>query len=67
MIEDLKTQLVIKKLTDTMLPGDWVYCVKGQHFVKIENALIGDFHNPIEGKKEKCYFCSEHYDSEFYI
>jgi hypothetical protein len=29
MIEDWKTQLIIKKLTDTMLPDGWVYCFKG--------------------------------------
>jgi len=62
MIEDLRTQLVIKKLTDTMLPDGWVYCVKGQHFVKKEDALMGNLYNPIEGQKEKCYFCYEHYD-----
>lgn len=62
MIEDWRTQLVIKTLTDKMLPDDWVYCVKGQHFVKKEDALMGDFYNPIEGKQETCYFCYEHYD-----
>ena len=62
MIEDWRTQLVIKKLTDTMLPDGWVYCIKGQHFVKKEDALMGDFHNPIEGQKETCYFCYKHYD-----
>jgi hypothetical protein len=62
MIEDLRTQLVIKKLTDMMLPDDWVYCVKGQHFVKKEDALMGEFDNPIEEQRETCYFCYEHYD-----
>jgi len=62
MIEDWKTQFVIKKLTDSMLPDDWVYCFKGQHFVKKEDALMGDFHNPIEGQRETCYFCYEHYE-----
>jgi hypothetical protein len=32
--------------------------------VKKEDALMGDFHNPVEGKKEICYFCYEHYDIE---
>ena len=61
MIEDLKTQLVIKKLTDTMLPDGWVYCFKGQHFMKKEDALMDDFHNPFEGQRETYYFCYEHY------
>jgi hypothetical protein len=61
MIEDWKTQLVIKKLTDTMLPDGWVYCVKGQHFVKKEDALMDDFDNPIEGQTETGYFCYKHY------
>jgi hypothetical protein len=67
MIEDLRTQLVIKKLTDTMLPDGWVYCVKGQHFVKKEDSLMSDFHNPIEGQMETCYFCYKHYDRTYSI
>lgn len=60
MIKDLRILLIIKKLIDTMLPNGWVYCLEGNHFVKKENALIGNFHNPLERKKETCYFCYKH-------
>jgi len=60
-MKDWRTQLVIKRLTDTMLPDDWVYCIEGNHLVKKEKALMGNFHNPVEGKKETCYFCYKHY------
>jgi hypothetical protein len=30
--------------------------------VKKEKALMGNFHNPVEGKKETCYFCYKHLD-----
>jgi hypothetical protein len=61
MIEDWKTQIVIKKLTDTILTDDWAYCFEGQHIVKKEDALMDGFYNPIEGQKEKCYCCHEHH------
>ena len=59
-MEDWKLQVIMKKLTETMLPDDWVYCIRGQHFVQKKDALIGDFYNPIEQQRETCYFCSEH-------
>jgi len=62
IMKDWRTQLIIKKLTDTMLPDGWVYCMQGNHFVKKEKALMGNFHNPVEGKKETCYFCYKHLD-----
>jgi hypothetical protein len=67
MIEDWKLQVIFKKLSEKMLPDGWVYCIKGQHFVKKEDAVIGDFYNPIEGQKETCYFCYEHYDRTYSI
>jgi hypothetical protein len=34
--------------------------MEGNHLVRKEKALMGNFHNPIEGKKETCYFCYKH-------
>lgn len=62
IMEDWKLLVIFKKLTEKMLPDGWVYCIKGQHFVKKEDAKMGDFYNPIERQRETCYFCYEHYN-----
>jgi hypothetical protein len=34
--------------------------MEGNHLVRKEKALIGNFHNPAVGRKETCYFCYKH-------
>lgn len=55
MREEVKTQVIIKKVTDTKLPDDVVCCSKDNHFITTKQDVTDVFHNPIK-KGEMLFF-----------